>query len=101
MAARKLALPGLKPRRSIRVTFLQSLLQAFIDTDASLIEINPFITTKTTSFLHSTQITFDDNALFRHPAIKRCAIRRGNPLEVEASKYALNYIKLDGSIAAW
>ncbi len=83
------------------VTFLQSLYKAFIDTDASLVEINPFITTKDDKlFALDAKITFDDNALFRHPAIK--ALRdtaEEDPLEVEASKYALNYIKLDGSIA--
>jgi len=101
--ARKLAFAlGLKPTQiSAAVTFLQSLYKAFIDTDASLIEINPFITTKDDKlFALDAKITFDDNALFRHPAIK--ALRdtaEEDPLEVEASKYALNYIKLDGSIA--
>ncbi len=80
---------------------MQSLYKAFIDTDASLIEINPFITTKDDKlFALDAKITFDDNALFRHPDIK--ALRdtaEEDPLEVEASKYALNYIKLDGSIA--
>jgi succinyl-CoA synthetase beta subunit len=101
--ARKLAFAlGLKPTQiNAAVTFLQSLYKAFIDTDASLIEINPFITTKDDKlFALDAKITFDDNALFRHPAIK--ALRdtaEEDPLEVEASKYALNYIKLDGSIA--
>jgi len=88
--ARKLAFAlGLKPTQiNAAVGFLQSLYKAFIETDASLVEINPFITTT------------DDNALFRHAEIK--ALRdtaEEDPLEVEASKYALNYIKLDGSIA--
>jgi succinyl-CoA synthetase beta subunit len=65
------------------------------------VEINPFITTKDDKlFALDAKITFDDNALFRHPEIK--ALRdtaEEDPLEVEASKYALNYIKLDGSIA--
>jgi succinyl-CoA synthetase beta subunit len=101
--ARKLAFAlGLKPTQiSHAVTFLQSLYKAFIDTDASLIEINPFITTKDDKlFALDAKITFDDNALFRHPEIK--ALRdtaEEDPLEVEASKYALNYIKLEGSIA--
>jgi succinyl-CoA synthetase beta subunit len=101
--ARKLAFAlGLKPTQiNAAVTFLQSLYKAFMDTDASLIEINPFITTKDDKlFALDAKITFDDNALFRHPAIK--ALRdtaEEDPLEVEASKYALNYIKLDGSIA--
>jgi succinyl-CoA synthetase beta subunit len=101
--ARKLSFAlGLKPAQiSHAVPFLQSLYKAFIDTDASLIEINPFITTKDDKlFALDAKITFDDNALFRHPDIK--ALRdtaEEDPLEVEASKYALNYIKLDGSIA--
>jgi succinyl-CoA synthetase beta subunit len=102
--ARKLAFAlGLKSTQLVShaVPFLQSLYKAFIDTDASLIEINPFITTKDDKlFALDAKITFDDNALFRHPDIK--ALRdtaEEDPLEVEASKYALNYIKLDGSIA--
>jgi len=83
------------------VTFFQSLYTAFIETDASLIEINPFITT-TDGKLYAldAKITFDDNALFRHADIKALRdIAEEDPLEVEASKYALNYIKLDGAIA--
>jgi len=101
--ARKLAFAlGLKSSQiNAAVAFLQSLCKAFTDTDASLVEINPFITTKDDKlFALDAKITFDDNALFRHPHIK--ALRdtaEEDPLEVEASKYALNYIKLDGSIA--
>lgn len=81
--------------------FLQALYRAFIDTDASLVEINPFITTKDDKlFALDAKITFDDNALYRHPEIKELRdVAEEDPLEVEASKYALNYIKLDGSIA--
>jgi succinyl-CoA synthetase beta subunit len=83
------------------VTFFQSLYKAFVETDASLLEINPFITTKDDKlFALDAKMTFDDNALFRHPEIKALRdIAEEDPLEVEASKYALNYIKLDGSIA--
>jgi succinyl-CoA synthetase beta subunit len=101
--ARKLAFAlGLKTTQiNQAVAFLQSLYKAFIDIDASLVEINPFITTKDDKlFALDAKITIDDNALFRHPEIK--ALRdtaEEDPLEVEASKYALNYIKLDGSIA--
>jgi succinyl-CoA synthetase beta subunit len=101
--ARKLAFAlGLKSTQiNQAVAFLQSLYKAFIETDASLVEINPFITTTDDKlFALDAKITFDDNALFRHPAIK--ALRdtaEEDPLEVEASKFALNYIKLDGSIA--
>ena len=101
--ARKLAFAlGLKATQiNQAVTFFQSLYTAFIETDASLIEINPFITT-TDGKLYAldAKITFDDNALFRHADIKALRdIAEEDPLEVEASKYALNYIKLDGSIA--
>jgi succinyl-CoA synthetase beta subunit len=101
--ARKLAFAlGLKPTQiNAAVAFFQSLYKAFIETDASLVEINPFITTKDDKlFALDAKIAFDDNALFRHPEIK--ALRdtaEEDPLEVEASKYALNYIKLDGTIA--
>jgi succinyl-CoA synthetase beta subunit len=101
--ARKLAFAlGLKPTQiNHAVAFLQSLYRAFIDTDASLVEINPFITTKDDKlFALDAKITFDDNALFRHADIKALRdVAEEDPLEVEASKYALNYIKLDGSIA--
>ena len=81
--------------------FFQSLYKAFVETDASLLEINPFITTKDDKlFALDAKMTFDDNALFRHPEIKALRdVAEEDPLEVEASKYALNYIKLDGSIA--
>jgi succinyl-CoA synthetase beta subunit len=101
--ARKLAFAlGLKAAQiNQAVTFFQSLYTAFIETDASLIEINPFITTTDGKlFALDAKITFDDNALFRHADIKALRdIAEEDPLEVEASKYALNYIKLDGSIA--
>jgi succinyl-CoA synthetase beta subunit len=101
--ARKLAFAlGLKTTQiNAAVTFFQSLYKAYIDTDASLIEINPFITTKDDKlFALDAKITFDDNALFRHADIKALRdVAEEDPLEVEASKYALNYIKLDGSIA--
>jgi len=93
---------GLEPAQVNRaVTFFQSLYKAFVETDASLLEINPFITTKDGKlFALDAKMTFDDNALFRHPEIKALRdVAEEDPLEVEASKYALNYIKLDGSIA--
>ena len=101
--ARKVAFAlGLKPTQiNAAVAFFQSLYKAYIETDASLVEINPFITTKDDKlFALDAKINFDDNALFRHPQIK--ALRdtaEEDPWEVEASKYDLNYIKLDGSIA--
>src|ERR1700735_4464470 len=83
------------------VVFFKSLYKAFVETDASLLEINPFITTKDDKlFALDAKMTFDDNALFRHPEIKALRdVAEEDPLEVEASKYSLNYIKLDGSIA--
>src|SRR5271168_2576239 len=93
---------GLKPTQvNAAVGFFQSLYKAFVDTDASLLEINPFITTKDDKlFALDAKMTFDDNALFRHPEIKALRdVAEEDPLEVEASKYSLNYIKLDGSIA--
>jgi succinyl-CoA synthetase beta subunit len=101
--ARKLAFAlGLKPTQiNQAVGFFQSLYKAFVETDASLVEINPFITTKDDKlFALDAKINFDDNALFRHADIKALRdVAEEDPLEVEASKYALNYIKLDGSIA--
>src|SRR5580698_6214866 len=89
--ARKLAFAlGLKPTQiNQAVTFLQSLYKAFSDTDASLVEINPFITTKDDKlFALDAKITFEDNALFRHPDIKALRdVAEEDPLEVEASKY--------------
>ena len=93
---------GLKPSQvNQAVAFFQALYKAFIETDASLLEINPFITTTDYKlFALDAKMTFDDNALYRHPEIKGLRdLAEEDPLEVEASKYALNYIKLDGSIA--
>jgi succinyl-CoA synthetase beta subunit len=82
------------------VKFLTGLYRAFLDTDASLVEINPFITTTDGRvFALDAKMTFDDNALFRHPDIRELRdITEEDPLEVEASKYNLNYIKLEGSV---
>jgi succinyl-CoA synthetase beta subunit len=100
--ARKIAFAlGLKPAQiNPAVQFLTGLYRAFLDTDASLVEINPFITcTDGRLFALDAKMTFDDNALFRHPDLKELRdITEEDPLEVEASKYNLNYIKLDGSV---
>jgi succinyl-CoA synthetase beta subunit len=73
---------------------------AFREADASLVEINPLIVTKSGDVLAlDAKMTFDDNALFRHPDVKELRdLTEEEPLEVEASKYSLNYIKLDGTI---
>ena len=68
-------------------------------TDASLLEINPLIVTKDGELALDAKMNFDDNALFRHPDIRELRdLDEEDPLEVEASKYGLNYIKLDGNI---
>ncbi len=101
--ARNLAFKlGLKPTQiNDAVKFMTGLYKAYIDTDASLLEINPFITTKDDRLLAlDCKINFDDNAMFRHKDLKDLRdVAEEDPLEVEASKYALNYIKLDGNIA--
>jgi succinyl-CoA synthetase beta subunit len=101
--ARKLAFAlDLKPSQlNDAVKFMSGLYRAFVETDASLLEINPFITTKDDRLLAlDCKINFDDNATFRHKELKELRdIAEEDPLEVEASKYALNYIKLDGNIA--
>jgi succinyl-CoA synthetase beta subunit len=81
--------------------FLQALYRAFIDTDASMIEINPCVVTGDGKLVAlDAKITFDDNALFRHKDLRELRdLDEEDPLEVEASKYGLNYIKLDGTVA--
>src|SRR5437667_3056661 len=100
--ARKLAFAlGLKPQQiNPAVQFMTSLYKAFAETDCSLMEINPFVTcTDGRLFALDAKINFDDNALFRHPDIRELRdITEEDPLEVEASKYNLNYIKLDGNV---
>ena len=100
--ARKIAFAlGLKAAQiNPVVQFLTGLYRAFLDTDASLVEINPFISCMDGRlFALDAKMTFDDNALFRHPDLRELRdITEEDPLEVEASKYNLNYIKLDGSV---
>jgi succinyl-CoA synthetase beta subunit len=100
--ARKIAfMLGLKPAQiNPAVQFLTGLYRAFLETDGSLIEINPFITcTDGRLFALDAKVTFDDNALFRHLDLRELRdYSEEDPLEVEASKYSLNYIKLDGSV---
>jgi len=82
------------------VKMMMALYQAFVATDASLLEINPLIETEDGSLLAlDAKMNFDDNALFRHADFKELRdIAEEDPLEVEASKFSLNYIKLDGTI---
>jgi succinyl-CoA synthetase beta subunit len=82
------------------VKFMLALYKAYEDTDSSLFEINPFITTTDGRvFALDAKVNFDDNALFRHADLRDLRdITEEDPLEVEASKYGLNYIKLDGNV---
>jgi len=79
---------------------MTAVYEAFRSTDASLIEINPLIVTEDGALLAlDAKMNFDDNALYRHPDIKELRdVSEEEPLEVEASKFSLNYIKLDGTI---
>src|SRR5246500_4881532 len=100
--ARKIAFElGLKAVQiNPAVQFLTGLYRAFLDTDASLVEINPFIScTDGRLFALDAKLNFDDNALFRHADLRELRdITEEDALEVEASKYSLNYIKLDGNV---
>ncbi|HVZ22862.1 MAG TPA: hypothetical protein VG871_17435, partial [Vicinamibacterales bacterium] len=82
------------------VQFLTGLYNAFIGTDASLAEINPLVVTADGELLAlDAKVTFDDNALYRHPDLRELRdVAEEDPLEVEASKFSLNYIRLDGTI---
>ena len=82
------------------VQLLTAMYKAYLDTDASLVEVNPLITTSDGRLIAlDAKVNFDDNALFRHKEIKELRdITEEAPLEVEASKYGLNYIKLDGNV---
>jgi succinyl-CoA synthetase beta subunit len=89
-------------RESVSQTakLVASLYRAFMSTDASLAEINPLIETTDGRVLAlDAKMNFDDNALFRRPDIRELRdVGEEDPLEVEASKYGLNYIKLDGNV---
>ena len=82
------------------VAFMQALFKAYVESDASLAEINPLLVTKSGDVLALVaKMNFDDNALYRHPDIKEMRdLAEEDPLEVEASKFGLNYIKLDGNV---
>jgi succinyl-CoA synthetase beta subunit len=83
------------------VQFMMALYKAFEDTDASLAEINPFLVTGDNKvYALDAKMNFDDNALYRHKDIKELRdLNEEDPLEIEASKFGLNYIKLDGNVA--
>jgi len=100
--ARKIAFGlGLPPEMvGTAAKFLQSLYRTFIETDASLLEINPCVITGDGRMVAlDAKVNFDDNALYRHPEFAELRdLDEETPLEVEASKFKLNYIKLDGAI---
>ncbi len=99
---RKLAFAlGLQgPQIAQAAKLMTAVYQTFIATDASLVEINPLIVTEEGNLLAlDAKMNFDDNALYRHPDVKELRdLAEEDPLEIEASKYSLNYIKLDGTI---
>ena len=80
--------------------FMSGLYRAFVERDASLVEINPLVITADGDVLAlDAKMNFDDNALSRHPEIQALRdLDEESPLEVEASKFNLNYIKLDGNV---
>jgi len=100
--ARKLAfgigVPG--PSINAAAAAMIALAKAYVDKDMSLAEINPFLLTKDGRvFALDAKINFDDNAMFRHKELMDLRdLNEEDPLEVEASKFGLNYIKLDGTV---
>jgi succinyl-CoA synthetase beta subunit len=93
-----LALEGAQVNKFVKLAV--SLYDAFVATDASLVEINPLVVTAGGDLLAlDAKMNFDDNALYRHPDIRDLRdTGEEDPLEIEASKYSLNYIHLDGNI---
>src|SRR5215475_1501438 len=100
--ARKLAFGIGIPPASVNAaaTAMTALAKAYVSMDASLAEINPFVLTKDGKvYALDAKINFDDNALYRHKHLLELRdLNEEDPLEVEASKHSLNYIKLDGNV---
>jgi succinyl-CoA synthetase beta subunit len=94
----RLGLSGESVAKAVKL--MLAVYQAFIATDASLVEINPLvITTGGAPLALDAKMTFDDNALYRHADLKELRdLGEEEPLEIEASRFSLNYIKLDGTI---
>jgi succinyl-CoA synthetase beta subunit len=88
------------PQVNKAVKLMTALYEAFVATDASLIEINPLVVTAAGDLLAlDAKMTFDDNALYRHPDIRDLRdLGEEDAFEIEASKFSLNYIHLDGNI---
>ncbi|MDC1132901.1 ADP-forming succinate--CoA ligase subunit beta, partial [Candidatus Pelagibacter sp.] len=82
------------------ISLIKSLYKMFIGTDANMVEVNPLILTKEKKIIClDAKVNFDSNALFKHPEIMELRdLNEEDPTEIEASKYDLAYIKLDGSI---
>jgi succinyl-CoA synthetase beta subunit len=82
------------------VKVVTALYDAYLATDASLVEVNPLVVTASGDLLAlDAKMNFDDNALYRHPDLKEMRdTAEEDPLEIEASKFSLNYIRLDGNI---
>jgi succinyl-CoA synthetase beta subunit len=93
-----LGLDGAQVRKATKL--MAAVYEAFVASDASLVEINPLIVTTAGDLIAlDAKMNFDDNALFRHPEIQAYRdLDEESPLEVEASKFNLNYIKLDGNV---
>lgn len=95
----KLGFAGAEAKNAARL--IRNLFTCFWETDASMVEVNPLITTPAGEVLAlDAKVSFDDNALFRHPELVELRdLNEEDPKEIEASKHALNYIALDGNIA--
>ena len=91
------------PAEMVKVAqpFFQSLYRAFLETDASLLEVNPCVVTGDGRLVAlDAKVNFDDNAMYRHPEFAELRdLDEETPLEVEASKFKLNYIQLEGNVA--
>ena len=100
--ARKLAFGIGLPKEVVNkaTTFMTALYRAYVDLDATLAEINPFLLTEDGElYALDAKLNFDDNAMFRHKDYAELRdLNEEDPLEIEASKHDLNYIKLDGNI---
>jgi succinyl-CoA synthetase beta subunit len=93
-----IGLDGAQVNKAVKL--MTALYNAFVATDASLVEINPLVVTASGDLLAlDAKMNFDDNALYRHPEIKDLRdLGEEDALEIEASKFSLNYIHLDGNI---
>ncbi|TYB33638.1 MAG: ADP-forming succinate--CoA ligase subunit beta [Flexistipes sinusarabici] len=99
---RKLAFGLGLPREQVNkfIKFAESIYNVYMDYDASLIEINPLVLTKDKSFIAlDAKMSFDDNSLYRQPEILTMRdLTEEEPVEVEANKHGLSYVKLDGNV---